>query len=60
MAVAHETHRHPDVVTLAGQQAEGEPGATPMPWLASRITAAVSSCTGTQMLMPSEPPTSTP
>ena len=38
----------------------GVPGATPTPWLASRTTAAVSSCTGTQMLMPSLPGTSTP
>src|SRR5664280_2451349 len=44
---------------MQGRTANGEPGVTPLPWLASR-TRAAASCTGTQMLMPSVPPTSTP
>ena len=54
----------PAVTRMCGgcpaRTANGAPGATPMPWLASRTTAAVSSATGTHRLMPSVPPTAIP
>jgi len=57
VAFSDEPDGDPDVRRLLGDRGEGTAGGDADALAASRTMAAASSCTGTQTLMPSVPPT---